>query len=62
MIAMEMGAPDPFDDDGIDAPIESSFAEPTPVEPAIGRAGARTGSGAGRAAGLVCPNRCCPNR
>ncbi len=35
MIAMEMGAPDPLDDDGIDAPIESSFAVPTPVEPAL---------------------------
>ena len=35
MIAMEMGAPDPLDDDGIDAPFagEACFAEPAPVEP-----------------------------
>jgi hypothetical protein len=35
MIAMEMGAPDPLDNDGIAAPIESSFAVPTPVEPEL---------------------------
>jgi hypothetical protein len=35
MIAMEMGAPAPLDDDGIDAPFagEACFAEPAPVEP-----------------------------
>jgi len=37
MIAMEMGAPDPFDADEIAAPIagEAHFAEPPPVEPEI---------------------------
>ncbi len=34
MIAMEMGAPDPFDDDEIVEPAATSFAEP-PVAPAI---------------------------
>ena len=34
MIAMEMGAPDPFDDDEIVEPAITSFAEP-PVAPAI---------------------------
>jgi len=34
MIAMEMGAPDPFDDDEIVEPAATSFAEPT-VAPAI---------------------------
>jgi len=34
MIAMEMGAPDPIDDDEIVAP-EARFAEPAPVEQAI---------------------------
>jgi hypothetical protein len=37
MIAMEMGAPDPIDDDEIADPIaeQAHFAEPTPVEHAI---------------------------
>ena len=37
MIAMEMGAPDPFDEEEIDEPIpeQAHFAEPAPVEPEI---------------------------
>jgi hypothetical protein len=37
MIAMEMGAPDPFDGDEMAEPLAANthFAEPTPVEPAI---------------------------
>jgi len=37
MIAMEMGAPDPFDDDEIAAPVTEAahFAEPAPVAPEI---------------------------
>jgi hypothetical protein len=37
MIAMEMGAPDPFDDDEIAAPVTEAahFAEPAPLEPEI---------------------------
>jgi hypothetical protein len=35
MIAMEMGAPDPFEDDAIAEPVveEAQFAEPSPIEP-----------------------------
>ena len=38
MIAMEMGAPDPFDGDEMAEPFAANahLAEPTPVEPAIG--------------------------
>jgi hypothetical protein len=37
MIAMEMGAPDPFDDDEIAGPVTeaASFADPAPLEPEL---------------------------
>jgi hypothetical protein len=48
MIAMEMGAPDPFDADEIVEPVteEAQIAEPPPTEP--GRAAGSTGGAAGR--------------